>query len=77
MKADAEKLERVIANGVQNVLQAMGDAGRLRLVLKRLGGRVAVQVEDTCGKPRATGARPRRPSESRSAPSSTVSRNTD
>jgi signal transduction histidine kinase len=49
VKADAEKLERVIANAVHNALQAMGDSGLLRVVLRRQGGRAAVRIEDTGG----------------------------
>lgn len=49
VRADAEKLERVIANGVRNALQAMGATGLLRLTLRRRGGRVAILIEDTGG----------------------------
>lgn len=49
VRADAEKLERVIANGVRNALQAMDGTGLLRLTLRRRGGRVAILIEDTGG----------------------------
>jgi signal transduction histidine kinase len=47
VRADAEKLERVILNAVRNAVQAMGGSGLLRLVLRRRGGRVEVRIEDT------------------------------
>ena len=47
VRADAEKLERVVTNGVRNAIQAMGAAGLLRVKLRRRGGRVAIQIEDT------------------------------
>jgi signal transduction histidine kinase len=49
VKADAEKLQRALANGVLNALQAMGGSGLLRVVLRRRGGQVAVRIEDTGG----------------------------
>jgi signal transduction histidine kinase len=45
--ADAEKLERALANGVLNAVQAMGDSGLLRVVLRRRGGQAALRIEDT------------------------------
>jgi signal transduction histidine kinase len=47
VRADAEKLERVITNGVHNAVQAMGDSGLLRIVLQARGDRVAIRIEDT------------------------------
>ena len=49
VRADAEKLERVVTNGVRNAIQAMGATGLLRVVLRRQGGRVAIRIEDTGG----------------------------
>jgi signal transduction histidine kinase len=49
VRADAEKLERVVTNGVHNAIQAMGAAGRLGVKLRRRGGQVAIQIEDTGG----------------------------
>ena len=49
VRADAEKLERVITNGVRNAIQAMGATGLLRVALRRQGGRVAIRIEDTGG----------------------------
>jgi two-component system, NtrC family, sensor histidine kinase HydH len=45
--ADTEKLERVIANGVRNGLQAMGEGGTVRLSAKEHGGWVYIMIEDT------------------------------
>lgn len=47
VRADAEMLERVITNGVLNAVQAMGASGLLRVTLRRRGGRIAIQIEDT------------------------------
>ena len=47
VRADAEKLERVVINGVRNAVQAMGESGLLRLVLRRQGDRIAIRIEDT------------------------------
>jgi signal transduction histidine kinase len=47
VRADAEKLERVITNGVRNAVQAMGASGLLRVKLSRRGGQIAIQIEDT------------------------------
>ncbi len=47
--ADREKLEGVLANGVSNAVQSMGDAGVLRLGLRRRGGRVELSIEDGGG----------------------------
>ena len=49
VKADAEKLERALSNGVLNALQAMGGSGLLRVVLRRKGGLAALRIEDTGG----------------------------
>ena len=49
VRADAEKLERAVANGVHNALQSMGNSGFLRLVLRRRGNRVALRIEDSGG----------------------------
>lgn len=45
-QADAEKLERVVVNAVHNAVQAMGDSGLLRVVLRRRGDRVEIRIED-------------------------------
>lgn len=45
--ADAEKLERLLANGVNNAVQAMGGSGDLRIVLRRRGGLVEIRIEDS------------------------------
>ena len=47
VRADAEKLERVVVNAVHNAVQAMGGSGLLRLVLRRQGGRVEIRIEDS------------------------------
>jgi signal transduction histidine kinase len=47
VRADAEKLERALANGILNAVQAMGDSGLLRVVLRRRGGQAALRIEDT------------------------------
>lgn len=49
VRADAEKLERVITNGVRNAVQAMGESGLLRIALQRRGNRIAIRIEDTGG----------------------------
>ena len=49
VRADAEKLERVVVNAVRNAVQAMGAAGLLRVVLRRRGDQIAIQIEDTGG----------------------------
>lgn len=45
--ADREKLAGVLANGVHNALQSMGDTGLLSFGLHRRGERVALTVGDT------------------------------
>jgi len=47
VRADAEKLERVVTNGIRNAVQAMGETGQLRIALHHRGHQVAIQVEDT------------------------------
>ena len=47
VRADAEKLERVIVNAVRNAVQAMGATGLLRVTLRRRGDQIAIQIEDT------------------------------
>ncbi|HEY3490123.1 MAG TPA: ATP-binding protein [Candidatus Deferrimicrobiaceae bacterium] len=47
VKADAEKLRRVLVNGVRNALQAMGDAGVLRVTARGDGGWAEIRIEDT------------------------------
>lgn len=44
--ADAEKLQRVLANGVRNGMQAMQDRGTLRVSVRQEGRRVAIRIED-------------------------------
>ena len=45
--ADAELLERVLANGVRNAVQAISDAGLLRIALRSRGRQVAILIEDS------------------------------
>jgi signal transduction histidine kinase len=47
VRADAEKLERAITNGVHNAIQAMDMAGLLRVGLRRRGDRVEIRIEDS------------------------------
>ena len=47
VRADAEKLERVLTNGVHNAVQAMGESGLLRMALRRLGDQIEFRIEDT------------------------------
>jgi signal transduction histidine kinase len=47
VRADAEKLERVVINAVRNAVQAMGATGLLRVTLRRQGDRIAIRIEDT------------------------------
>ncbi|MHB8834102.1 MAG: two-component system sensor histidine kinase NtrB [Candidatus Methylomirabilia bacterium] len=49
VRADVEKLERVITNGVHNALQAMGGTGLLGVSLRRRGGLAEIRIEDTGG----------------------------
>jgi two-component system sensor histidine kinase HydH len=45
--ADREKLTRVLANGIQNALQAMGSEGRLGISVRPDGQWVEVRIEDS------------------------------
>ena len=47
VRADAEKLERVIINAVRNAVQAMGATGLLRVTSRRRGDQIAIQIEDS------------------------------
>jgi signal transduction histidine kinase len=47
VRADAEKLERAIVNAVHNAIQAMGEAGLLRVVLRRRRDWIAIRIEDS------------------------------
>jgi len=49
VRADVEKLERVLANGIRNAVQAMGESGLLRIGLRRSGDRGLIRIEDTGG----------------------------
>ncbi|HWR90434.1 MAG TPA: ATP-binding protein, partial [Dissulfurispiraceae bacterium] len=44
--ADREKLLRVLLNGMQNAVQAMGDGGVLRVSAKSSGRWVTIVIED-------------------------------
>ncbi len=46
-KADKEKLSRVIANGIRNAVEAMGENGVLRISTCNDGGQVIIKIEDT------------------------------
>ncbi|MEW6220712.1 MAG: ATP-binding protein [Thermodesulfobacteriota bacterium] len=43
---DAEKLHRVLANGIRNALEAGGDGAPVRLVARPAGRRVLIRIED-------------------------------
>ena len=47
MLADPEKLRRVLANGIRNAIQSMGDRGRLRIVARPDVRRVEIRIEDS------------------------------
>jgi signal transduction histidine kinase len=47
VRADAEKLERALVNAVHNAIQAMGETGLLRVVLRRQRDRIAIRIEDS------------------------------
>jgi two-component system sensor histidine kinase HydH len=47
VKGDRDKIKRVLANGLQNALQAMGEEGRLRIVGRPDGRWVEIRLEDT------------------------------
>ncbi len=47
VRADTEKLERVITNGVHNAVQAMGGSGLLLIVLRRRNDRIELRIEDS------------------------------
>jgi len=44
--ADPEKLRRVLANGIRNAIQSMGDRGRLRISARPDDRRVEIRIED-------------------------------
>jgi len=46
-RADGDKLQRVLSNGIRNAVQAMGDGGILRVSAGMEGTRVAIRIEDT------------------------------
>jgi signal transduction histidine kinase len=45
--ADPEKLRRVLANGIRNAIQSMGDRGYLRISARPDGRRVEIRIEDS------------------------------
>jgi signal transduction histidine kinase len=45
--ADPDRLRRVLANGVRNAIQAMGETGVLRIGANRAGKRVRIFIEDS------------------------------
>jgi len=47
LKADREKLFRVIVNGIRNALDAIGQGGRIRIYAREDGRWVSVYIEDT------------------------------
>jgi two-component system sensor histidine kinase HydH len=46
VRADREKLERILTNGIRNALEAMGDDGVLRIDTRTEGGRVVIGIAD-------------------------------
>jgi len=49
VRADREKLFRVIVNGIRNALDAIGEDGKLRIFAREGGRWVSVYIEDTGG----------------------------
>ena len=47
LKADSDKLHRVLVNAIRNALQAMGASGPVRLTASAAGGVVRLEVKDT------------------------------
>jgi two-component system nitrogen regulation sensor histidine kinase NtrY len=47
VRADRRLLERGIVNLVENALQAVGDKGRIRVLLRAEGARVVIEVRDS------------------------------
>ena len=47
VRADREKLFRVIVNGIRNALDSIGEGGRLRIIALEGGRWVSVYIEDT------------------------------
>jgi signal transduction histidine kinase len=45
--ADPEKLRRVVANGIRNAIQSMGDGGHLRIVARTENRGVEIRIEDS------------------------------
>lgn len=45
-RADREKLQRVLANGIRNAVESMGDAGTLRISVGEENRLVAIRIED-------------------------------
>jgi signal transduction histidine kinase len=45
--ADPEKLRRVLANGIRNAIQSMGDGGHLRISARPDDRRVEIRIEDS------------------------------
>jgi signal transduction histidine kinase len=45
--ADPEKLRRVLANGIRNAIQSMGDRGHLRIVARAEDRGVEIRIEDS------------------------------
>ncbi|MHB1041043.1 MAG: sensor histidine kinase, partial [Desulfobacteria bacterium] len=47
VSADPEKLRRVLANGIRNAIQSMGDRGHLRISARPDDRRVEIRIEDS------------------------------
>ena len=45
-RADREKLRRVLANGIRNAVESMGDGGTLRITVGEKDRRIAIRIED-------------------------------
>lgn len=47
VRADRDKLERVLANGIRNALEAMGVEGLLKIAAHPEGGQAVIEIEDS------------------------------
>jgi signal transduction histidine kinase len=47
VRADRDKLERALTNGIRNALEAMGDAGVLKISVRTEGKQAAIEIEDS------------------------------
>jgi signal transduction histidine kinase len=45
--ADPEKLRRILANGIRNAIQSMGEGGHLRIVARAEDRGVEIRIEDS------------------------------